>query len=212
MPAPITCPHCSTQMNTTARFCPVCGIPRTHVRQELERASVSTGIPYERLLERAREHDAQSPRVAVNAPTTPDRSVPSTRVALIALGVLLAFGVVVGVGARLTDNPMPTVAAGPTRNDAQIATSIRSELSAFRDTSWHANMDSLAVAGTIVRVRTNLDDNATGEDSARSICIGVSGTVFRNDRAYWGIESVQVIGRGNATLVNRQSRSDSCDP
>jgi hypothetical protein len=41
-------------MDERARFCPGCGTPRTFLREQLERESAATGVPYEQLLARER--------------------------------------------------------------------------------------------------------------------------------------------------------------
>lgn len=58
MSMPVRCPDCHTEMTESVRFCPGCGLPRTRVEAELRAAADLTGIPYEELLERAREDAA----------------------------------------------------------------------------------------------------------------------------------------------------------
>lgn len=58
---PVQCPHCGTKMDEGARFCPGCGTPRTAVREQLERESAATGIPYAQLLERERTSGGAMP-------------------------------------------------------------------------------------------------------------------------------------------------------
>lgn len=202
-------------MPANARFCPGCGIPRTHVRQELERASATTGIPYERLLEQAREQDArqQPPLPAPTSEPAEPVATDARRQIGVVITVLLAaivVGIIVFADPGNTDEATPT-ATMSNRDDAQIATAIRDELSGFRGTTWHANIDSLAVTGATVKVWTELDNTPAGKELAEGVCMGVSGTVFRNDRRYWGIETIRITGRGNALLVERDGQSDDCN-
>lgn len=220
MNSTILCPHCGNTMQPSDRFCPSCGIPRTHVRQELERASATTGIPYERLLGQARERDAKERASAPSAPPSivTTRKRPDAQVALIVIGVLLVLAVIVGVGARLSGDGNEASSARPATkqsslSDLQTASAIRSELaSGFSGTSWHSLIDQLLVSGSIVDVRTEIFPDEEGKQFARDVCIGVSGTVFRNDRSSWGVSSVRVIAQDGTVLVHRQHPSDNCDP
>lgn len=72
--AVVECPICHTLMPESARFCPGCGTPRTHVREELERRAAETGRPFEDLLAEARAADQQTrqiPGTAWSAPVPP---------------------------------------------------------------------------------------------------------------------------------------------
>jgi hypothetical protein len=53
----VQCPNCNTVMHEQALFCPGCGMPRTHVRERLEQQAAATGVPYDQLLQQAREED-----------------------------------------------------------------------------------------------------------------------------------------------------------
>lgn len=50
----LTCPTCHSPVPPTARFCPVCQRPRTHVEEELRAAAEETGQSYDVLLDRAK--------------------------------------------------------------------------------------------------------------------------------------------------------------
>jgi hypothetical protein len=55
----VQCPVCNTTMPGDVNFCPVCGEPRTRLKQQLRQTSSATGIPYEELLSRAREEQTR---------------------------------------------------------------------------------------------------------------------------------------------------------
>jgi hypothetical protein len=66
-------------MPETARFCPGCGAPRTHVRAELERRAAESGVSYEQLLAQARAEDQrerQIPGTPWAEPAPPGAAVP----------------------------------------------------------------------------------------------------------------------------------------
>lgn len=70
---PVQCPHCGTMMDDRARFCPGCGTPRSAVREQLERESIATGVPYAELLDRERGATAGSrPPTHVGGWSTPE--------------------------------------------------------------------------------------------------------------------------------------------
>lgn len=129
MSAPIICPHCATPMSPTARFCPGCGIPRTAVRQELERASAATGIPYEQLLAQARENDAHNPRSAPPVPEPTPSAIPSgvsgKQVALIIGGLIVAVLVIALVAPNTDDDDTPARASSSTRSTSSNSNTSR---------------------------------------------------------------------------------------
>lgn len=116
-------------MPPSARFCPGCGIPRTAVRQELERASVTTGIPYEQLLAQARENEARAPQPApVSTPVAPQASsspVSPKQVALIIGGLIVAALVIAIVAPNTEDDGTPARASSSTRSTSNNSNTAR---------------------------------------------------------------------------------------
>lgn len=73
----IQCPNCNTMMNETAQFCPGCDVPRTAVRERLERQAAETGEPYQELLNLARAEDFRNRALTgFSNPVTPPVYTP----------------------------------------------------------------------------------------------------------------------------------------
>ena len=81
-------------MSESSRFCPGCGTPRTRVREDLERTSQTTGIPYEELLERARAEELQNPAATPLPPSERTQTQASRGSIFVAIGA--AVGVIIG--------------------------------------------------------------------------------------------------------------------
>ncbi len=78
--SPVQCPHCGTMMDDRARFCPGCGTPRTAVREQMERESIATGVPYADLLNRERGSAGESQRPPqASGWSTPEQPPPAPR-------------------------------------------------------------------------------------------------------------------------------------
>jgi hypothetical protein len=91
----VICPSCGATVLLSALFCPLCGLLRTHVREQVRQQAATTGEAYPALIERVRAEGWPLP------PTQRQRlTVP--REASVIIGI-----VVLGIGARLGDLVMP---------------------------------------------------------------------------------------------------------
>lgn len=215
MSAPITCPHCSTPMSPAARFCPGCGIPRTAVRQELERASVTTGTPYEQLLAQARAADARDPQpalpVAEPAPPAVPSNVSGTQVALIIGGVIAALTVAALIS-RFTADDTPASASTGTTSNSHIEQEIRDDLSTgFQGASWYGSLNSIDVNGSQVVANTSIYPDSEGKLIGQRLCLAISGSVYANENSNWDIEHIQIQGQDGSVIASRYGRDSLCE-
>ena len=96
----VRCPSCGATVLLSALFCPLCDLPRTHVREQMRQRATATGEAYPALLDRVRAEGWPLPPTRRQRVTVPPE-------ASVIIGI-----VVLGIGARLGDLVMPLLVAG----------------------------------------------------------------------------------------------------